>query len=73
MLFFSLPEYEALRSACHQRSADKLLKLACDNGGVFVKASTSMHDVKMVEICTLLHLLHAASPTGLSKKRSQVT
>ena len=37
-----LPEYEALRSACHQRSADKLLKLACDNGGVFVKVSPEM-------------------------------
>ena len=34
-----LPEYDAVRSACHQRSAERLLKLACDNGGVFVKVT----------------------------------
>lgn len=33
------PEYDAVRSACHQRSAERLLKLACDNGGVFVKVA----------------------------------
>ena len=30
-------EYESAVKECHQRSADKLLKLCTDNGGCFIK------------------------------------
>ena len=33
----SSPEYAGIRSAFHQRSAERLLKLCCDNGGCYIK------------------------------------
>lgn len=31
------PGYANIRSAFHQRSAERLLKLCCDNGGCYIK------------------------------------
>ncbi len=31
------PDYPQIKSSCHQRSADKLLRLCKDNGGCFIK------------------------------------
>jgi hypothetical protein len=39
---------QALR-ACHQRSADKLLKLCFDNGGIYIKLG--QHIGQLVSVC----------------------
>jgi aarF domain-containing kinase len=36
--------------ACHQRSADKLLKLCFDNGGIYIKLG--QHIGQLVRSCT---------------------
>jgi aarF domain-containing kinase len=46
--------HEQLLHACHQRSADKLLKLCFDNGGIYIKlgqhigqlVSTAQHSMQ---------------------------
>lgn len=59
------PEYEQIKSQCHQRSADKLLKLCCDNGGCFIKVGQHIGALDYLlpeEYVSTLKILHHKAP-----------
>ncbi len=58
-------ELEASKCACHQRSADTLLKMACDNGGVFIKVGQHIGALDYLlpeEYVQTLKVLHHRAP-----------
>lgn len=58
-------EYEEAKSSCHQRSAEKLLKLCQVNGGVFVKVGQHIGALDYLlpeEYVSTLKVLHSRAP-----------
>lgn len=54
-------------SACHRRSAEKLLKLCCDNGGVFIKVGQHIAALDYLvpfEYSDVLKVLHNRAPVS---------
>ena len=44
--------YDSRLRSCHQRSADKLLKLCCDNGGCFIKVGNFVSRLGLFSLLT---------------------
>ncbi|KAF6264636.1 ABC1 family-domain-containing protein [Scenedesmus sp. NREL 46B-D3] len=55
----------ALR-ACHQRSADKLLKLCFDNGGIYIKLGQHIGQLHMLDKCPVSGWPEEFSPTPIA-------
>jgi len=69
------PQYEGIKSACHQRSADKLLKLCCSNGGVFIKVGQHMGSLDYLlpeEYVNTMKVLHSRAPAMPLKEVREV-
>ena len=63
--FLSEESYEEAKSECHLRSAKHLLKLCCDNGGVFVKVGQHIGALDYLlpeEYVNTMKVLHNRSP-----------
>ncbi len=63
----SLPssEYERVKSACHQRSANRLLALCSSNGGVFMKVGQHIGALDYLlpeEYVQTMKVLHSGAP-----------
>ncbi len=59
------PDYPGIRSRCHQRSADKLLKLCRDNGGCFIKVGQHIGALDYLlpeEYVSTMKVLHHKAP-----------
>ncbi len=59
------PGYPDVRSACHQRSADRLLKLCRDNGGCFIKVGQHIGALDYLlpdEYVNTMKVLHHNAP-----------
>ena len=60
-----MSEYRERLKSCHQRSADKLLKLCCDNGGCFIKVGQHIGALDYLlpdEYVSTLKVLHHKAP-----------
>jgi len=63
--YLSDQNYEEAKSECHLRAANHLLKLCCDNGGVFVKVGQHMGALDYLlpeEYVNTMKVLHNRSP-----------
>ena len=63
--FLSEESYEEAKSECHLRSANHLLKLCCDNGGVFVKVGQHIGALDYLlpeEYVNTMKVLHNRAP-----------
>ena len=63
--FLSEESYEEAKCECHLRSANHLLKLCCDNGGVFVKVGQHIGALDYLlpeEYVNTMKVLHNRSP-----------
>eukprot|EP00095_Tigriopus_kingsejongensis_P002163 maker-scaffold248_size238799-snap-gene-1.33 protein:Tk02163 transcript:maker-scaffold248_size238799-snap-gene-1.33-mRNA-1 annotation:"hypothetical protein LOTGIDRAFT_121554" len=59
------PEYQQIKCDCHQRSADRLLKLCCDNGGCFIKVGQHIGALDYLlpeEYVKTMKVLHHKAP-----------
>ena len=64
-LEYPTDEYFAVRKECHQRSADKILYLALNCGGIYFKASQYMGTLENIvpkPYCTTLRVLQDKAP-----------
>lgn len=58
-------EYKELKSKCHQRSAEKLLKLCCTNRGVYIKVGQHIATLDYLipsEYVQTMKILHSHAP-----------
>lgn len=63
----SSPEYKELKSKCHKRSAEKLLKLCCTNKGVYIKVGQHIAALDYLlpsEYVQTMKILHCHAPTN---------
>ncbi|XP_003748356.1 uncharacterized aarF domain-containing protein kinase 1 [Galendromus occidentalis] len=59
------PNYSEIRHGFHQRSAERLLKLCCENGGCYIKVGQHVAALEFLlpeEYITTLKVLHANAP-----------
>ncbi|VDP51652.1 unnamed protein product [Soboliphyme baturini] len=62
--------YAHEKSRVHKRSAERLLKLACDNGGVYIKVGQHLGSLSYllpVEYVSILSVLHSKAPVSSFK------
>jgi aarF domain-containing kinase len=60
-------EYKKLKSLCHKRSAEKLLKLCCTNKGVYIKVGQHLAALDYLlpsEYVQTMRILHCHAPTN---------
>lgn len=58
-------EYKELKSRCHQKSAEKLLKLCCTNRGVYIKVGQHIATLDYLipkEYVQTMKILHSHAP-----------
>jgi aarF domain-containing kinase len=63
----SSKEYRELRSACHQKAANRLLELCCLNRGVYVKVGQHIGALEYllpIEYVNTMKILHSQAPAN---------
>lgn len=71
----SSKEYRAQRSIAHQKAAERILKLCCQNRGVYIKVGQHMGSLEYllpIEYVNTMKILHSKAPSNTLEEIYQV-